>query len=47
MADMIDVPWTIRVCMSCFSASIRSVTCVVAMKGSPGTRNTVLPTFAA
>ncbi len=47
MAEIIDAPWTMRVFTPCFSASILSVTWVVAMKGSPGTRNTVLPFWAA
>lgn len=43
MADIIDMPWIMRVFMPFFSASMRKVICVVAIKGSPGTRKTVFP----
>ena len=47
MADIIDMPCIIRVGMPIFWASIRRVMWVVAMKGSPGTRNIVFPVWAA
>ena len=42
-----EMPCIIRVCMPVFSASMRSVTWVVAMKGSPGTKSTVFPVSVA
>jgi len=47
MADIIEVPCIILVWMPSFSASIRNVTCVVAINGSPGTRSMVLSVSAA